>query len=70
MPEPFTLEDQIHHADDPQCAGCVEDYPEPCSCGGLMHASEVIADEDVEIALATQCDRCRRSEGDLEEEVA
>ena len=71
MPDIFTLEEQIHHRDDLQCPGCADEYPEPCACGGLMHASEVAEIEDAEIALVTQCDRCRRSEGDLEDaEVA
>jgi hypothetical protein len=70
MPDLFTLEDQVHHAGQPDCPGCVERYPEPCPCGGLMHASESLTDADADPALITGCDRCRRSEDDLAEPAA
>jgi hypothetical protein len=71
MPDLFTFEEQIHHGGDPACPGCVEDYPERCGCGGLIHASEVtLTDADADVPPATQCDRCGRSKGDLEEQVA
>jgi hypothetical protein len=28
-----------HHIGDAQCPECWEEYPEPCRCGGLMHAT-------------------------------
>ena len=66
MPDLFTLEEQIHHAGDPVCPGCAEEYPERCLCGGYVHASEVPAGDDAEVALLTLCDRCGRAEDDLE----
>ncbi len=64
----FTVGDETnHHVGDRQCAECWEDYPEPCPCGGLVHAvgSE---DEDLDgnIWLVTACDRCGLSEEELE----
>jgi hypothetical protein len=70
MPDPFTFEEQIHHRDDMQCAGCADEYPEPCSCGGLVHAAETAALDDGDVALATQCDRCHRAQDDLEDAAA
>ena len=70
MPDLFTLDDQVHHAGALDCPGCVEGYPERCSCGGLMHGSDAMIDADSNIALTTQCDHCRRSEGEAEEHVA
>jgi hypothetical protein len=60
----FTVGTDVnHHVGDGQCPACVEQYPEPCRCGGLMHAAgsdEVDADGNV--VPVTQCDRCGRSE--------
>jgi len=67
MPEFFTLEDQIHHRDDPECPACAEGYPERCPCGGFMHATGLAPEEEPEAIPVTQCDRCRRSKEDLEE---
>jgi hypothetical protein len=55
--------DANHHVGDSQCPVCWEQYPEPCHCGGLMHAAggeEQGADGSV--VLITQCDQCGRSE--------
>ncbi len=65
----FTVgDDSNHHIGDPQCPECPEEYPEPCRCGGLMHAAGG-ADEDADgsVQLATRCDRCGRSEDQLDE---
>jgi len=70
MPDLFTLDDEVHHTGEPDCPGCPEGYPERCACGGLMHASGAVIDADNNIALTTQCDHCRRSEGEAEEHVA
>ena len=32
-------EEPNHHVGDKQCLVCWEEYPEPCRCGGLMHAA-------------------------------
>ena len=36
----FVIGDETTNiAGDPQCPECWEDYPETCSCGGLIHAA-------------------------------
>src|SRR5204863_7630967 len=35
----FFLADEIHGVGDAQCPMCLEEYPEPCGCGGLIHGS-------------------------------
>jgi hypothetical protein len=69
MLEIFSLDEQIHHRGDARCPGCAEDYPVPCSCGGLVHATttDVTTADDPDVVSATRCDRCGRSEGDLQE---
>jgi len=70
MPELFTVGEEInHHAGDPQCPECLEAYPEPCRCGGLIHAAGgEEEDTDDTLLLTTKCDKCGRSEEDLGEE--
>jgi hypothetical protein len=67
MPLFAVAEEVNHHVGDPRCPECVEDYPEPCPCGGLMHAaaSEEI-DADGNTLLVTRRDQCGRSEDDLD----
>ena len=68
----FSLADEIHSVGDPQCPGCLEEYPEPCECGGLIHGSGQRDGEDGMI-LITRCDACGRTEeddDDLETDVA
>lgn len=58
-----------HRVGDPQCPECAEDYPEPCPCGGLMHASETAEeDPDGNVVIVTLCDQCGRNEDQLAEE--
>ena len=66
MTKLFTVGEEVTHlADDPQCPECLEEYPETCTCGGLIHAASGEEDaEGVESPL-TKCDRCGRSEEDL-----
>jgi len=65
----FTVGEEINHrAGDATCAECWEEYPEHCRCGGLIHAAGGDADdEDGNLLLVTQCDRCERTEEQLEE---
>jgi hypothetical protein len=56
-----------HHVGDVQCPECVEEYPERCRCGGLIHAAEGPEDEGGEVVVVTKCDRCGRSEEELHE---
>lgn len=70
----FTIGDQVaHRVGDPGCGVCSEDYPEPCRCGGLIHAT---APEDTDdqagddVTVLTQCDQCGRSEDQLTEEAS
>jgi hypothetical protein len=65
----FLLADEVHSVGDPQCPMCLEEYPEVCECGGLIHSSGQSDGED-EIIVATRCDGCGRSEDDLESDVA
>jgi hypothetical protein len=68
MARVFTLgTDTEHTVGAHDCPACPENYPEPCRCGGLMHAA--IGDEDVEgnPTLITACDVCGRSEDQLDE---
>jgi hypothetical protein len=64
----FTVGDvDNHHRGDLECPECSENYPEGCQCGGLMHASETNQeDADGNLVVATLCDRCGRSEDDLD----
>jgi hypothetical protein len=56
-----------HRAGDAQCPECSEEYPEPCRCGGLMHASDgAEEDPDGNPVIVTLCDQCGRSEDQLE----
>ena len=65
----FTVgEEPTHRVGDAQCPECWEEYPEPCRCGGLMHATARDGeDADVNVLLVTQCDQCGRSEDQLDE---
>ena len=60
-------QDMDHHVGDAGCPACSETYPEPCPCGGLIHAA---ASEETDLdgnpILETRCDRCGRSEDDLD----
>ncbi len=59
----FKLGEEIdHRGDDLECPECYEEYPEPCPCGGLIHAAAGEIDAEGNPTLLTQCDRCGRSE--------
>jgi hypothetical protein len=59
-----------HRVGDANCPECVEDFPEPCTCGGFVHAAvlELEAPDD-EPVITTRCDQCGRSDEDLAEAV-
>ena len=63
------LGDEVHSAGDPECAMCLDEYPEPCDCGGLIHGAPQ-DDGENEVIVVTRCDSCGRSEEDLETDVA
>ena len=65
----FGVGDEVnHHPGDPLCPECWEEYPAPCKCGGLIHAAGgEEEDEDGNVLLTTKCDKCGRSEEQLEE---
>jgi hypothetical protein len=63
----FTIGEEIQHVvGDRQCPECPDEYPEPCPCGGLIHAASGEADQEATEWLDTRCDVCGRSEQDLE----
>lgn len=67
MPRVFTVGEEITHVvGDPQCPECLEEYPEPCACGGLIHAASGESDVEGEEWPLTRCDRCGRSEEEIE----
>ena len=62
--------DTIHRVGDGGCPECLEDYPEACGCGGLIHAEGAgPEDEDGNVWVRTRCDQCRRSADDVDEEL-
>ena len=67
----FAVEQEaIHHVGNAQCPECLEEYPETCGCGGLIHAESVGPEaEDGSEWLRTRCDQCRRSQEDIEEDL-
>jgi hypothetical protein len=65
----FTLGTEMNHlVGDHASPACEENYPAPCRCRGLMHASAT-GDEDADgnLILVTGCDVCGRSEDQLDE---
>jgi hypothetical protein len=65
----FTLGAEDNHTvGDHACPACLETYPAPCRCGGLLHAAST-RDEDTDgnPVLVTACDVCGRSEDQLDE---
>jgi hypothetical protein len=60
----FTVGNEVnHHVGNGRCPECWEQYPEPCPCGGSMHAAAgEEQDADGNLLLITQCDQCGRSE--------
>lgn len=69
MTNTFMIDDEVHAVDDVECPACPPEYPEPCPCGGLMHAAGE-TEEESETIYATRCDRCGRSIDELGSEVA
>lgn len=55
-------EEMLHVVGDGTCPECLERYPEPCPCGGLIHAAAGDEDEGGAEWPTTQCDLCGRSE--------
>jgi len=66
MSKLFTIgEETTHVVGDPACPECLEEYPEQCSCGGLIHAALGEPDADGAEWPVTRCDACGRSEEEL-----
>jgi hypothetical protein len=65
----FTVGEEVEHVSGNHgCPECVDGYPEPCRCGGLIHgASTGETDTDGNPVLVTACDACGRSEDMLDE---
>lgn len=68
MKKVFTVgEESAHVIGDGDCPECWEDYPVACPCGGLVHAAGEDEDaEGAEVPAITLCDRCARSEEEIE----
>jgi len=63
-------DDSNHRVGEAQCPACGEDFPEPCGCGGLVHATVLARGEpDDNPVITTRCDQCGRSDEDLAEAV-
>lgn len=67
MPLFAVAEEFTHHVGEMTCPACSENYPESCPCGGLIHAAAESTDLDDNPVLTTRCDRCGRSEDNLDE---
>ncbi|HEY7515759.1 MAG TPA: hypothetical protein VIC87_14830 [Vicinamibacteria bacterium] len=66
MSRPFTVgAETLHLAGDPACPECLEEYPERCRCGGLIHAASGELDPEGDEVPITACDRCGRSEEEV-----
>jgi hypothetical protein len=65
----FAVAEEVnHHVGDRTCPECWEEYPEPCRCGGLIHAAgSDEEDPDGNVWLITRCDQCGASEEQLED---
>ena len=65
----FLLGEEVNHrSGDGECPECYEGYPQPCRCGGLMHAASTgEEDADGNILLVIACDECGRSDDMLDE---
>lgn len=64
----FTFGAEVDHTiADHGCPACPESYPEPCRCGGLVHAAAGDADVEGNPTLLTACDICGRSEDQLDD---
>jgi hypothetical protein len=68
MKKIFNVGEEIAHViGDRTCPECWEDYPVLCPCGGLVHAAGEDEDADgAELPAITRCDRCGRSEEQIE----
>ena len=67
MPLFIVGEKTPHDVANARCPGCLDGYPEPCRCGGLMHAANgANEDPDGNALVLTRCDRCGRDEDDLD----
>ena len=63
-------EDAGHRVGDARCPACASEFPEPCGCGGLMHAATGEEEDlDGNAVVSTRCDQCGRSDEDLAEAV-
>jgi hypothetical protein len=59
-------DETTHVIGDGNCPECLDEYPEACPCGGLMHAARGETDADGTEWPVTRCDQCGRSEEDLD----
>lgn len=55
---PYRLGDAEHETGDGACFECWVNWPRPCVCGGLIHASFGDENYDGDYWLLYGCDRC------------
>ena len=48
-----------HEKGSMKCSRCVWGYPQPCSCGGVVHGEKMRTNEDAFVTV-TECDKCGR----------
>jgi len=60
--ETIDLQGVDHPVGDCECSPCWAEYPKPCECGGLVHASFGDYTAGDSYYLVTRCDRCGESE--------
>jgi len=54
----FKIDHNNHFTGDKKCSGCWGNYPEPCKCGGLIHAEFGDENYDGDYWLYYRCDKC------------
>lgn len=67
----FVVGDDVNHRrGDAGCPACAAEFPEPCRCGGFVHAAAGDQEDlDGNAVVTTRCDLCGRADEDLAEAV-
>lgn len=62
MLDPLIIDGSPHVRGSKSCGYCWPNFPEPCKCGGLIHASFGDENDDCEYWLYYRCDKCDSTE--------